>query len=145
VCSVQPPCATRRCVLAGCGEGAACREAHDYIDNPYWIGDQPGGTQNSGWLDAWAPVPSAYFARQHNVRLAVKGGAHSYLGTSTAPDSLLIWTRSMNEVVMHDSFVGSLPPLRALARRRCRSWLRRCIGAFVSCLRWKMGWGSRSS
>lgn len=102
-------------------EGAACQDAHKYIDNPYWIGDQPGGTQNSGWLDAWSPVPSAYalearnaadvaagvnFAREHGVRLAVKGGGHSYLGTSTAPDSLLIWTRAMNEVTVHDSFVG---------------------------------------
>jgi hypothetical protein len=71
-------------------DGASCLDAHKYIDNPYWIGDQPGGTQNSGWLDAWAPVPSAYalkarnaadvaaginFAREHDVRLAVKGGA----------------------------------------------------------------------
>jgi FAD/FMN-containing dehydrogenase len=101
--------------------GATCREAHKYIDNPYWIADQPGGTENSGLLDAWAPVPSAYalkarnaadvaaginFAREHNVRLVVRGGAHSYLGTSTAPDSLMIWTRTMNQVVLHDAFVG---------------------------------------
>jgi FAD/FMN-containing dehydrogenase len=33
------------------------------------------------------------FAREHNLRLVVKGGGHSYLGTSNAPDSLLIWTR----------------------------------------------------
>ncbi|HYM27723.1 MAG TPA: FAD-binding oxidoreductase, partial [Steroidobacteraceae bacterium] len=77
--------------------------------------------QVSGWLDAWTPAPSAYavrarhaadvaaavnFARDHRLRLVVKGGGHSYLGTSSAPDSLLIWTRAMNEVVLHDAFVG---------------------------------------
>lgn len=31
------------------------------------------------------------FARVHNLRLVVKGGGHSYLGTSNARDSLLIW------------------------------------------------------
>ena len=79
------------------------------IRNPFYIGDQAGGTQVSGWLDAWTPAPSVYavkarqaadvaaavnFARTHNLRLVVKGGGHSYLGTSNAPDSLLIWTRA---------------------------------------------------
>jgi FAD/FMN-containing dehydrogenase len=100
---------------------AACVEAHENIGNPYWLGDQPGGTENSGWLDAWSPAPSAYavkarhagdvaaavvFARENRLRLAVKGGGHSYLGTSSAPDSLLIWTRAMNKVALHDAFVG---------------------------------------
>ena len=35
------------------------------------------------------------FAREHNLRLVVRGGGHSYLGTSNSPDSLLIWTRRM--------------------------------------------------
>jgi FAD/FMN-containing dehydrogenase len=102
-------------------QSAACRDAHAHIGNPYWIGDQPGGTENSGWLDAWTPAPSAYaikarhagdvaagvaFARERRLRLAVKGGGHSYLGTSNAPDSLLIWTRAMNHVELHESFVG---------------------------------------
>ena len=30
----------------------------------------------------------------------------SYLGTSNAPDSLLIWTRAMNDISLHDSFVA---------------------------------------
>ena len=46
------------------------------------------------------------FARTHNLRLVVKGGGHSYLGTSNAPDSLLIWTRAMNDITLHDAFVG---------------------------------------
>jgi FAD/FMN-containing dehydrogenase len=72
-------------------------------------------------LDAWTPAPSAYalearnaadvaagvrFASENNLRLVVKGGGHSYLGTSNAPDSLLIWTRAMNEITLHDAFEG---------------------------------------
>ena len=37
--------------------GAACLGATKEIRNPYFIGDQPGGTQISGWLDAWTPDP----------------------------------------------------------------------------------------
>ena len=96
-------------------------EALKNIRNPYYIGDQPAGTEVSGWLDAWTPAPSAYavvartadhivaavnFAREKNLRLVVKGGGHSYLGTSNAADSLLIWTRAMNKVTLHDAFVG---------------------------------------
>ncbi len=102
--------------------GAACREVAAGIRNPFYIGDQPAGTQVSGWLDAWTPAPSVYavkarhtgdvvaavnFAREQRLRLVVKGGGHSYLGTSSAPDSLLIWTRAMNEVALHDAFVAS--------------------------------------
>jgi hypothetical protein len=102
--------------------GAACTEVNAQVGNPYWLGDQPGGTQNSGWLDAWSPAPSAYaikardahdvaagirFAAAHRLRLAVKGGGHSYLGTSNAPDSLLIWTRAMTRVDLHEAFVGA--------------------------------------
>ena len=46
------------------------------------------------------------FARNHNVRLVVKGGGHSYLGTSNAPDSLLVWMRPMRDIALHDDFRG---------------------------------------
>src|SRR5262249_17761837 len=46
------------------------------------------------------------FARKNNLRLVVKGGGHSYMGTSCAPDSLLIWTHPMSQITMHDAFVG---------------------------------------
>jgi FAD/FMN-containing dehydrogenase len=100
--------------------GAACREVLAHIRNPFYLGDQPAGTEVSGWLDAWAPAPSAYavkartsaavaaavsFARDHRLRLVVKGGSHSYQGTSNAADSLLVWTRAMNQVELHDAFV----------------------------------------
>jgi FAD/FMN-containing dehydrogenase len=98
---------------------AAQRLAKD-IRNPYFIGDQTGLTQTLGWLDAWATKPSVYavaarnardiaavvnFARDNNLRLVVKGGGHSYQGTSNAPDSLLVWTRHMHDIEMHAAFV----------------------------------------
>ncbi|HUP20681.1 MAG TPA: FAD-binding oxidoreductase, partial [Gemmatimonadota bacterium] len=100
--------------------GAACAELFRNLKNPYFIGDHPALTQTSGWLDAWSSSPSAWavaveetadvvaavnFAREHTVRLAIKGGGHSYQGTSNAPDSLLVWTRRMNAIELHDAFV----------------------------------------
>jgi FAD/FMN-containing dehydrogenase len=78
-------------------------------------------TQTSGWVGAWTSRPSIYavaarktedvvaavnFARENKLRLAVKGGGHSYLGTSCAADSLLVWTREMNAISLHEAFVG---------------------------------------
>jgi FAD/FMN-containing dehydrogenase len=100
---------------------ASCGGVFEELKNPYYIGDNVGLTQTTGWVDAWTFQPSVYavsaatttdvvaavnFARQHNLRLVVKGGGHSYLGRSNARDSLLIWTRHMNSVVMHDHFVS---------------------------------------
>ena len=99
---------------------ALCRTCMDIVRelrNPYYLGDQPSGTQVSGWLNAWSPAPSAYavaahsaadvvaavnFARDHKLRVVIKGGGHSYQGTSNAADSLLIWTRPMQAIVMHE-------------------------------------------
>ena len=98
---------------------AGCASVAPYLRNPFYIGDQAGGTQVSGWLDAWQPAVSPYavaarhtsdvvaavnFARRHNLRVAVKGGGHSYQGTSNAPDSLLIWTHAMRRVRTHENF-----------------------------------------
>src|SRR5271157_5901907 len=52
-------------------------------------------------------VAAVNFARKNNLRLVVKGGGHSYQGTSNAADSLLIWTRHMDSVVLHDAFLGA--------------------------------------
>jgi len=90
-------------LFAGCkadSKSPACLETMKSMHNPFWIADQPAGTETSGWLDAWTSAPSVYaiaardasdvvaginFAREHNLRLVVKGGAHSYQGTSNAP------------------------------------------------------------
>ena len=100
--------------------GAAAKLLSKNLRNPFYIGDQPGLTQTLGWVDAWATQPSVYavaaknarhiaaaveFARENNVRLAIRGGGHSYQGTSNAGNSLLIWTRHMHDIAMHGSFV----------------------------------------
>ena len=121
--------------------GAACRDVLSHIRNPFYIGDSRAGTQVSGWLDAWTPAASVYavkarntadvvaavnFAREHRLRLVVKGGGHSYQGTSNAPDSLLVWTRAMNEVTLHEAFVPQGCAGRMRLCRRCRAARARC-------------------
>ncbi|KAE8440852.1 hypothetical protein EG329_006369 [Mollisiaceae sp. DMI_Dod_QoI] len=44
------------------------------------------------------------FAREKNVRLIVKGTGHDYLGRSSAPNSLSIWTHHMRGISIHDGF-----------------------------------------
>ncbi len=110
--------------LQGCAsapETAACADAIENIRNPFYVGDQAGLTQTSGWVDAWISTPSNYavaaesaadvvaavnFAREKNLRLVVKGGGHSYQGTSDSGDSLLVWTRKMNAIELDDAFVA---------------------------------------
>ncbi|HEX6526153.1 MAG TPA: FAD-binding protein [Streptosporangiaceae bacterium] len=99
---------------------SACAELFQDLRDPFYIDGSVALTQTLGWIDAWTSQPSAYavlarscadvaaavnFAREHGVRLVVKGGGHSYIGCSSAPDSLLIWTRAMRDVELHDSFV----------------------------------------
>src|SRR5580658_10271058 len=115
-------------------QSADCKALFANVKNPYYIGDNPGMTQTLGWVGAWATKPSVYavaarnaddiaaavnFAREHNLRLVVKGGGHSYQGTSNASDSLLIWTRHMHDVAIQDNFVprgceSKLKPQRAV-------------------------------
>jgi hypothetical protein len=101
-----------RSPLADCVGGtpdAACEQIFKELKNPYYLGDEVGLTQSLGWVGAWTSEPSVYavaakttqdvvaavnFARVNNLRLVVKGGGHSYQGTSNAADSLLIWTRT---------------------------------------------------
>lgn len=100
--------------------GADCAELWESLSNPFFLGDEPALTQTLGWVDAWTSRPSTYavaarstrdvvaainFARDHNLRLVIKGGGHSYQGTSNAADSLLVWTRHMDTVTIHDAFV----------------------------------------
>src|SRR5580658_7615497 len=101
--------------------GAGCTDLFQNLKDPYYIDGSVALTQTLGWTDAWTSAPSAYavlaassadvaaavnFAREHHVRLVVKGAGHSYIGTSNAPDSLLIWTRpNMRAIELHESFV----------------------------------------
>ena len=132
--------------LFGCeaaAGGAACSQLAQAIHNPFYLGDQPAGTEVSGWLDAWTPGTSAYavkarsaadvatavnFARQRRLRLVVKGGGHSYQGTSNAADSLLIWMRGMRKIALHEAFTpqgceGLLSPVPAVTTEAGAMWI----------------------
>ena len=100
----------------------ACAQVFKELKNPYYLGDEAGLTQTLGWVGAWTSRPSVYavaaqstadvvaavnFARTQNLRLVVRGGGHSYQGSSNAADSLLLWTRPMQAVALHDAFVGA--------------------------------------
>ena len=105
------------------------------LKNPYYLGDEPSLTQTLGWVDAWTSQPSIMavaaegasdvaaavdVARKHKLRLVVKGGGHSYFGNSNAADSLLVWTRRMDSVELHDAFVPKgappgTPPIPAVS------------------------------
>jgi FAD/FMN-containing dehydrogenase len=116
-------------------------EAKQLIANPFYVADQPGLTQSSGWFDAWRSQPSAYmvaaesaadvaaavrFARANNLRLVIKGRGHSYFGASCAPDSLLLWTRKMDDVTVHDGFVpqgSNAAPVPAISVGAGAMWL----------------------
>ncbi|HKK07983.1 MAG TPA: FAD-binding protein [Gemmatimonadota bacterium] len=124
-------------------DGAACAGVFRELGNPFYIGDDPALTQTTGWADAWTSRPSAYvvaaegaadvaaavdFAREHRLRLVVKGGGHSYQGRSSAPDSLLVWTRRMDGIELHDAFVpagceGKARPLPAVSVGAGCIWL----------------------
>jgi FAD/FMN-containing dehydrogenase len=123
--------------------GAACTELFGSLQNPFFIGDSVALTQTLGWTGAWTSGASRYavaargstdiaaavnFARKHRLRLVVKGGGHSYIGGSNAPDSLLIWTRSMRTVELHDRFVprggeGRIDPEPAVSVGAGAIWL----------------------
>ncbi|MCI0748871.1 MAG: FAD-binding protein [Verrucomicrobia subdivision 3 bacterium] len=123
--------------------GSACAELFARLKNPFYIGGHPALTQTSGWVDAWTSRPSVFavnaansrdvvaavnFARQHNLRLVIKGGGHSYQGTSNSAGSLLVWTRAMNAIAVHDDFVprncsGKVPPQPAVTVGAGAIWL----------------------
>ncbi|QQN61711.1 FAD-binding oxidoreductase [Bradyrhizobium diazoefficiens] len=116
-------------------------DAKQLLANPFYIGDQPGLTQSSGWFEAWRSEPSTYmvaaessadvaaavrFAKAHNLRLVVKGRGHSYFGASCAPDSLLLWTRKMDAITVHDRFIpadSNSEPVPAITAGAGCMWL----------------------
>ena len=131
--------------LAACRadpSSAACATFFRNLRNPFFILDHANLTQTSGWVDAWTSRPSAYavaaksasdvaaavnFAREHKLRLVVKGAGHSYQGTSDAPDSLLVWTHHMQDITMHDAFVpagcaGKIAPQPAVSVDAGQIW-----------------------
>ena len=90
------------------------------MKNPFFLEEQPGATHTTGWVGAFdsavSPravaaenaadiVATVAFARTHDLKLVVKGTGHDYLGRSSAPNSLLVWTHKMRNIDVHDAFV----------------------------------------
>ena len=113
--------------LAACMDAppsTACAQVFKDLKNPYYLGDEVGLDAVAGLADAWTSRPSVYavaarttedvvaavdFAREHNLRLVVKGGNRPQLPghVQRNPNSLLIWMRKMNAITVHDAFVGA--------------------------------------
>jgi len=89
------------------------------LRSPYAIQDDPGAFQTTGWFGAYgsrhspravaaesaADIAAAVeFAARRGIGLVIKGAGHDYLGRSSAPGSLLIWTHRMREITVHDAF-----------------------------------------
>ena len=80
---------------------------------------RPRVTQTSGWLARGTRCPAStrspprarpacgrrQFRPHAQAAVGRQRGRNSYQGTSNAPDSLLIWTRRMHDIVLHDAFV----------------------------------------
>lgn len=95
------------------------------LENPFVIQEYPWGTESTGWLGGWSTAASPYavavqktsdiveavkFAKQHQVKLVIKGSGHDYLGRSNAPHSLLVWTHPMRKIEVLDAFVPTGAP-----------------------------------
>lgn len=107
-----------RACLSG-GDVPGCTKALASLRNPYAIEDDPGAFHTTGWLGAYdarhSPVAVAAetaadiaaavdFARDRGLGLVIKGTGHDYLGRSSAPGSLLVWTHRMRDITVHDAF-----------------------------------------
>ena len=103
----------------------ATKKIFQLLKNPFWNEEQPGSFQSTGWFNAWTAVASPYavkatstkdiveavnFAREHKIKLVIKGTGHDYLGRNCAPDSLLVWTHEMRDIKMHEAFVPTGAP-----------------------------------
>lgn len=134
------------------------------LTNPFEIQEHAGGTQSAGWLRAWKAAQSEYavaaasaedvvaavrFAKEHNLRVVIKGTGHDYLGRSSAPRSLLIWTHNMRKVELVDAFVAqgcpnTDAPIKAVSVGAGTRWLEAYDEVTVKHHRYVQGGGCTS-
>jgi len=139
---------------------ADCADALADLRNPFFIEDQPGAFHTTGWHRAYRPGESHYVvaaetgadiaaavlaAACSGMPLVIKGTGHDYLGRSSGPDGLLIWTHRMRAVVVHDSFVpagaaGHAVPEPAISLGAGVRWLE-AYQALAECGRYVQGGG----
>jgi len=126
--------------------GPACAARLKSMSNPFFVETQPGATILTGWYEAWESEPSAYavavegpedvaaavrFAAKHGVKLVVKGTGHDYLGRSSAPKSLLVWTRPHRAIEVLPEFrpegsPRSTEPVAAMRIQAGANWGEAC-------------------
>ncbi len=97
-----------------------CKKELSLAHNPFYLQSIPNGSESQGYWKAWTYQNSTYtvepdnandvvlavnFARQHNIRLVIKGKGHDQLGRSNAPKSLLIWTHNLKGIHYDESFI----------------------------------------
>ncbi|QIW09853.1 FAD-binding protein [Francisella sp. LA112445] len=114
---IQPSTSLGKCKLDTSSK--ACKSSIAKVKNPFYLQSDPGRNESQGWYGAWDNKASTYaveaantndvvkavdFAREHNLRLVIKGAGHDYLGRSNAPDSLLIWTHNMRDITYNKHF-----------------------------------------
>ena len=100
-------------------EGTACAENIARLSNPFAIEDDPGAFHTTGWLKAFGTLHSprtlraesaedvasvVRFCAKRGVPVVVKGTGHDYLGRSSDPEALMVWTHYMRDVTVHDAF-----------------------------------------
>jgi FAD/FMN-containing dehydrogenase len=136
--------------------------AKHLLADPFYLSSQPSLTQVSAYVGAWRSSPSAYvvnaasaadvsaavrFAAAHRLRVVVKGGGHSYMGGSNAPDSLLIWTHAMDSITLHDDFVpagSAAAPVKAVSVGAGCLWLHAYNAVTTQAGRYVQGGGCTS-
>jgi len=134
--TVRPP--TQACLEDSASH--ECAAALAGLRNPFFIEDEPGAYHTTGWLGAYESRHSPYavaartagdvaaavsFARDRGIRLTVRGTGHDYLGRSSAPGSLLVWTHEMRDIAVHDAFTpaGGGQPVPAVTVAAGTRWL----------------------
>jgi len=101
----------------------ACTVDLKSTDDEFWVSAQPNGYLHTGLYNRWNITTfSSYFvaaeteqdfqatvkfAKDHNLRLVVKGTGHDWYGRSTSPGSLMLWTHKRKDIAWHDDFVAT--------------------------------------
>lgn len=98
----------------------ACADELTRLSNPFAIEDDPAAFHTTGWFNAfqsrssagvvapeWAEEVAAVvrFCAERDLAIVAKGTGHDYLGRSSGPHALMMWTHAMREITVHDAFL----------------------------------------